>query len=105
MMADFTAAFPHLGCAWITRAAVPVTNGAAIDVPEMTTPWLPLPTNVDVTASPGAPMSGLRRSSPRRGPLDEKLAVPVTIGAPAAIPTDRPSRATSALPSEFAFAT
>src|SRR5262245_2765907 len=89
----------------MTSAAVPATNGDAIDVPEMTTLWLPLPTSVDVTASPGAAMSGLSSASNNRGPPDEKLAVPVWVGVPAAIPMDTPSRATSAEPSEFGLDT
>src|SRR5262245_41441388 len=103
MIADFTAAGVQLGCAWITSAAVPDTNGVAINVPDITTPWLPLATSVDVTASPGAEMSGLSRSSVMRGPLDEKVDVPVWMGVPLEIEIDTPSRATSLLPSEFGF--
>src|SRR3954463_5882357 len=100
-MADLIAEVFHPGCAWITSAAVPAMNGVAIEVPEKTTPWFPLPASVDVTASPGAAMSGFRSASTERGPPDENDAVPVWSGTPALIEIDRPSRATRFAPSEL----
>ena len=40
----------------------------------MNSPWLPVPTAVENTLTPGALMSGLRCPSPRRGPPELKDA-------------------------------
>src|SRR6185312_10172166 len=104
MMADLTALGFHLGCACRTSAAVPATCGVAIDVPLMVAGPLPRPTPVETIATPGAVMSGFRRASGVRGPVDENDAMPVGIGVPSVNVIVTPSRSTSAAPSELAVA-
>src|SRR6185437_5459954 len=70
----------QLGCACSASAARPAVCGAAIDVPDMRVPWLPLPTSVDRMLTPGAATSGLSSESIRRGPDEEKLATCLNVG-------------------------
>src|SRR5215831_2186462 len=67
----------QVGCAWRVSAATPATCGEAIDVPEMTAAWLPVPLPVEMMLTPGAVMSGFRKLSSERGPpeLNEANAV------------------------------
>src|SRR2546430_11299571 len=53
-MAAATSAASHAGCACMASAALPATCGAAIEVPDMNTPWLPVPMPVEKTLMPGA---------------------------------------------------
>ena len=62
------------GCACLTSAAVPVTCGAAIEVPESLSAPIPVPIPAEKMLTPGAVMFGFRKLSPDRGPHDEKLA-------------------------------
>ena len=48
----------QLGCRDLTSAATPAVTGAAIDVPEMTSTLLPVPTPAEAIVSPGAVTSG-----------------------------------------------
>ncbi|CAB4835591.1 unannotated protein [freshwater metagenome] len=61
------------GCASATNAAIPAVCGLAIDVPDRTIAAVPLPTEAETTATPGAAMSGLSALS-ERGPFDENDA-------------------------------
>ncbi len=65
---------PQFGCACLTSAAVPVTCGAAIEVPESLSAPMPVPIPAEKMLTPGAVMFGLRKLSPDLGPHDEKLA-------------------------------
>ena len=58
--ASATSAALQPGCAWTTSAALPATCGVAIEVPDSKSPWLPVPTAVEKTLTPGAEMSGFR---------------------------------------------
>src|SRR5262245_46055798 len=51
-----------------------------MDVPDITVPLFPLPTNVDKVLTPGAVMSGFSELSPVRGPREVKLAKPEKFG-------------------------
>ncbi len=66
--------FRQSGCACLTSAAVPVTCGAAIDVPESFSGPTPVPIPAEKTPTPGAVMFGFRKLSPERGPCDENAA-------------------------------
>ena len=100
MIADFTAAGFHFGCACSTSADTPVICGVAIDVPLRSAAWLPLPTSVETMATPGAVMSGFSFASGERGPVDVNEAIPGTIGVPSVKVMAMPSRCASAKPSE-----
>src|SRR5262245_25177516 len=92
MIAAFTCAGFHVGCAWIVSAAVPAMCGVAIEVPENVAAPLPLPMKLDTIASPGAEISGLSDASPMRGPPELNTDVPVLVGSPTATPVDVASR-------------
>ncbi|MCY1224223.1 hypothetical protein D9M72_363690 [compost metagenome] len=82
-MADLTMAGDHVGCLLSTRAPNPAMCGAAMEVPDMKpncAPLLPMVETPARTFTPGAEMSGFRRSPPeaRLGPREEK---PATWGA------------------------
>src|SRR4051794_3782491 len=64
----------HVGWACRVSAATPATCGDAIEVPESVAAPLPVPTPVDTIDTPGALSCGLRKLSPKRGPLDENDA-------------------------------
>ena len=63
------------GCACLTRAATPAVIGVAIEVPDSTSPPVPVPMPAEVTLTPGAITSGLGAESGLRGPPEEKEAV------------------------------
>ena len=73
-IAALICAGPQVGCVCFTSTAMPDVIGAAIDVPDSTTPTLPVPTPADRTLTPGAETSGFGAESPNRGPPEEKLA-------------------------------
>src|SRR5882757_7918516 len=100
MIADLTASGLHFGCACIVSAATPVMCGVAIDVPESTRVPLPVPIPAEMILVPGAVISGWRRASGVRGPLELKLAMPVAMGVPSVRVIDNPLRRASAAPSE-----
>jgi len=58
----------------MVSAALPATCGAAIEVPDMNTPWLPVPMPVENMLTPGAEISGFKWPSPPRGPAELKDA-------------------------------
>ena len=58
----------------MVSTALPATCGAAIEVPDMNTPWLPVPMPVEKMLTPGAEMSGFKWPSPPRGPAELKDA-------------------------------
>ena len=58
----------------LDERAVPVTCGAAIDVPESLSGPVPVPIPAEKMLTPGAVTFGLRKLSPDLGPHDEKLA-------------------------------
>src|SRR4051794_31687055 len=72
--------WPHEACAWRTSAATPVVCGAAIEVPERTVAWLPVPFATDEMLTPGAVTSGFRKLSSERAPNDVKLASALNVG-------------------------
>src|ERR1035437_4828706 len=104
MSAALTCSGDQRGCAWRTRAAVPATWGAAIEVPDSRSPPMPVPAAADKTDTPGAAMSGFSALSPLRGPPAEKSAVPRYVGfgivIGPVIVTALPSAPSSAAPSE-----
>ena len=69
-----TSSADQLGCACNASAATPAVCGAAIEVPDMIVPCVPLPMSVDRMLTPGAATLGLRKESPLRGPPEVKLA-------------------------------
>src|SRR5207245_9507112 len=73
-MAAATSDASQSGCACMVSAALPATCGAAIEVPDMNTPWLPVPMPVEKMLTPGAEMSGFKWPSPPRGPAELKDA-------------------------------
>src|SRR5436190_21321179 len=100
MIADFTAAGFHFGCACSTSADTPAICGVAIDVPLSVVAWLPLPTSVETIATPGAVTSGFSFASGERGPVEVNEAIPGTIGIPSVNEIAMPSRCTRAKPSD-----
>jgi len=54
-----TSSVVQSGCAARTSAVTPAVTGEAIDVPEMLTPWVPVPTAAEKSVTPGAARSGL----------------------------------------------
>src|SRR5262249_9584005 len=101
MIAALMAATDQVGWAWRASAARPVTCGVAIEVPDITTPWVPVPMPTERIDTPGAVTSGLRWPSTTRGPCDEKLATTLKPGLASVIAvrlTVAPSSATIADP-------
>ena len=64
----------QVGCSWRSSAIEPAICGAAIEVPLMLVPLLPVPLATEKIPWPGALISGFSIEPSRRGPREEKLA-------------------------------
>ncbi len=74
MIAALTCIGAQSGCASRTSAATPVTNGAAIEVPDCDCRPVPEPDSAEVIVSPGPATSGLP-TGPCRPRAENSLSV------------------------------
>src|SRR5690242_12911237 len=107
IIADLTSIGDQSGCFAISRAAMPVMCGVAIEVPDSLSHRLPEWFSGETAATmstPGAMMSGLPRSPPLKsdGPRDEKSATTGASGV--GPPTTGLSDAVAEVPAEEMYA-